>query len=378
MDKSVARRVAEKLMAKRREFGLSQAQVAEKIGCTREYISMIESGKRMPNLMILKRLAELYKVDIQWLLGEESSTNVFSMLLRAAPIGKADKKRLEEFVKCCEDYAWLERILAVRKKEAPQYRYTTPSFKPEMSIWAKKLASEERKRLGLGDDPIGDIFKLLENQGLHIIRIPLPNSRIDGAFAYDPEKGAFALINADRKKGKQVFTAAHEYCHFIKDRSSGYHPCETAEGYSPPHQKDLERFADLFATHFLMPEEGVRSIVESNFNPAQIGVEDVIYLKRHFGVSYMAMLIRLKELGYIRQTQFEQLREVSVEKIERTLYGESEERQEQPPKIPPLLAVLALEAYSRRLISLDRLAEIWRISSSEAYEILKSAGYEVD
>jgi len=43
-----------------------------------------------------------------------------------------------------------------------------------------------------------------------------------------------------------------------------------------------------------------------------------------------------------------------------------------------VLAILALEAYSRRLISLDRLAEIWRISSSEAYEILKSAGYEVD
>ena len=392
MEQEVTSQVGEKLRQAREKEKLSQSQVAEMVGCTREYISMIESGRRIPKLKLLKRLAAIYKVDIRWLLEgkEEAEPDTFKMLPRAPEITQADKKVIEEFVKYCEDYAWLEEKLGIKKHEMTEQRKPVPTSWREMRIQAKRLAMEERGRLQLGDGPIRDIFLLLENQGVHVIRISLPNSQLDGIFAYDPEKGAFVLINTNRTKGKQTFTAAHEYCHYLRDRSRGYYPCKSEEDYLPYkseenyltriHRKDVERFADLFATHFLMPEEGIRRIVEEQFGIGHaLRAEEVIYLKRYFGVSYSAMLIRLLELGCITKDQYEQLKRVSVEKLERSLYGSEaeEDRVLEPPKVPPTLVVLALEAYSRGFISLTRLAEIWRMKTSEVEEILQSAGYHI-
>ncbi|MCS7254536.1 MAG: XRE family transcriptional regulator [Armatimonadota bacterium] len=384
MERIVTSSVGEKLRQAREKEKLSQSQVAEMVGCTREYISMIESGKRMPKISMLKRLATIYKVDIHWLLegGEEPEIDTFSMLLRAPEVKEIDKKAIREFVKYCEDYAWLEEKLGIKKHEMSEQRRQVPTNWREMQIQAKRLAKEERGRLQLGDGPIRDIFSLLENQGLHVIRILMhKNSPLDGAFAYDPEKGAFILVNASRTRGKQAFTAAHEYCHYLRDRTRGYRPCKIDEDYLSRIQqhKDVERFADLFATHFLMPEEGVRRIVDEQFGIGYaLRAEEVIYLKRYFGVSYSAMLIRLLELEYISREAYEQLKSISVEKLERTLYGdEAEEKPLEPPKVPPMLVVLALEAYSRGFITLTRLAEIWRMRPPEVREILRSAGYDI-
>ncbi|MFA4029650.1 MAG: hypothetical protein GDYSWBUE_000943 [Candidatus Fervidibacterota bacterium] len=313
MEQEVTSQVGEKLRQAREKEKLSQSQVAEMVGCTREYISMIESGRRIPKLKLLKRLAAIYKVDIRWLLEgkEEAEPDTFKMLPRAPEITQADKKVIEEFVKYCEDYAWLEEKLGIKKHEMTEQRKPVPTSWREMRIQAKRLAMEERGRLQLGDGPIRDIFLLLENQGVHVIRISLPNSQLDGIFAYDPEKGAFVLINTNRTKGKQTFTAAHEYCHYLRDRSRGYYPCKSEEDYLPYKSEEN-------------------------------------YLTR-------------------------------VEKLERSLYGSEaeEDRVLEPPKVPPTLVVLALEAYSRGFISLTRLAEIWRMKTSEVEEILQSAGYHI-
>lgn len=387
MELNVTKGVGEKLRQLREGHGFSQAEVANMVGCTREYISMIESGKRMPKLGLLRRLAAIYRVDVQWLLGEvkEEKPNPLIMLLRSEGLTQSDRKMLEEFKRYCEDYAWLESKLAIVKKMAPAYPQRTHHSHSWQELYAaaKKLAEDERGRLNLGDGPIRDIFSLLENQGLHVMRIAMPNSQLDGAFAYDETMGAFILVNAHRTKGKQVFTAAHEYCHFLKDRSKGYHPCKAEEDYLSrlQQQKELERFADLFATHFLMPEEGVRRVVNEQFGLGHaLGPEEAIYLKRYFGVSYSAMLLRLRELRAITADQYEQLKRISVEKLERKLFGDEgleEEKYIEPPKVPPMLAVLALEAYGRGFISLTRLAEIWRMKEAEVKEILRFAGYEI-
>lgn len=383
MEQEVTSRVGEKLRQARERRNLSQSQVARMVNCTREYISMIESGRRMPKVDLLRKLSAIYGVDIRWLLEgkEESEDDTFKMLLRAPELTPADRKAIEEFVKYCEDYAWLEEKLGIRKHEVPEQHKPPPSNWREMQAQAKWLAKEERGRLQLGDGPIRDIFSLLENQGVHVIRIPMPRSQLDGAFAYDPEKGAFILVNSDRTKGKQTFTAAHEYCHYLRDRSKGYRPCKADdEDYlSRIQHRDVEKFADLFATHFLMPEESVRQIVEEQFGIGRaLHAEEVIYLKRYFGVSYSAMLIRLLELGYISKDQYDQLKKVSVERLERSLYGsEADEEILEPPRVPPTLVVLALEAYSRGFITLKRLAEIWRMKTSEVEEILQFAGYGI-
>lgn len=55
----------ERLKEKRKALGLTQAELAERIGCTQKDVARWESGVREPRLTALKKLAEALgcKVD---------------------------------------------------------------------------------------------------------------------------------------------------------------------------------------------------------------------------------------------------------------------------------------------------------------------------
>jgi transcriptional regulator with XRE-family HTH domain len=45
------------------ERGMSQAQLAERAGCTPSHVSLVESGKRSPSIATLRRLSEALLVE---------------------------------------------------------------------------------------------------------------------------------------------------------------------------------------------------------------------------------------------------------------------------------------------------------------------------
>ena len=51
-------RLTNRLKERRTELGLTQAELAEKVGCTESTISKIESGRVIPSLPMLQRLIE--------------------------------------------------------------------------------------------------------------------------------------------------------------------------------------------------------------------------------------------------------------------------------------------------------------------------------
>lgn len=60
---------ATRLKAKRDEIGLSQNEVSQLTDIPQAKISKIENGKQEPSLEDLGKLAQLYNVSINWLLG---------------------------------------------------------------------------------------------------------------------------------------------------------------------------------------------------------------------------------------------------------------------------------------------------------------------
>jgi transcriptional regulator with XRE-family HTH domain len=48
---------------------LSQAEFAKKLGVSRPTIGFYENGERVPDILMLKKIAETYKVSADWLLG---------------------------------------------------------------------------------------------------------------------------------------------------------------------------------------------------------------------------------------------------------------------------------------------------------------------
>lgn len=69
--------LAGRLALARKARGISQQQVANRIGVTRRTISDYELGRRQPSLEVLSALAKCYTVTTDYLLGIEKSENAF-------------------------------------------------------------------------------------------------------------------------------------------------------------------------------------------------------------------------------------------------------------------------------------------------------------
>ena len=123
------RNVNERIKALRKELKMSQDVVAEKLGLTKNYISLVENGNRKLSEQSIKVLCSILNVNEEWLRtgnGEmfipKSKEQLFSELLGEAV--KADendfKRRLFLALSKLDDSGWenLEKLIdSIAKKE---------------------------------------------------------------------------------------------------------------------------------------------------------------------------------------------------------------------------------------------------------------------
>lgn len=69
----------------RKNSGLTQKQVAEKLNVTRQAVSSYESGRTQPDLDTIKRIADIYKVNISDIVYEyaDNTSKSFKIIARA-------------------------------------------------------------------------------------------------------------------------------------------------------------------------------------------------------------------------------------------------------------------------------------------------------
>lgn len=60
----------------REQSGLTQQQLADKLGISRSAVGMYEKGEREPNFETLELIADTFNVDMNYLLGKKPSTEV--------------------------------------------------------------------------------------------------------------------------------------------------------------------------------------------------------------------------------------------------------------------------------------------------------------
>lgn len=66
--------LAERLTLLRKENGISQLELAEKLGVSRQAVSRWENGASIPSTEKLISLSKLYNVSMAYLIGEEDAT----------------------------------------------------------------------------------------------------------------------------------------------------------------------------------------------------------------------------------------------------------------------------------------------------------------
>jgi transcriptional regulator with XRE-family HTH domain len=309
MDKLLGTR----LKRAREEVNLSQGAFAKSLGLSSEYISLLESGKRTPSFETLLKVAGFLNKNVSYFF--EDKRPAFDSLFDRAEADERVRKDLLKFKATCERYLELEEQTGRRLDLAPQYSRISP----------ERLAEEERRRLGLGNEPIRDVPALCEVNGCRIIRQTLPEeARIAGVFVFDEErKAAFALVNANESPGFQTLVAAHLYGHYLMDRADSPivdNPDVVVDEYVslyPPR----EQFAQTFASRFLVPPGKLRELIEKDLRTKSLAFDDVLFLKRYFGVSTRAMLRTLRGRGFLPEAKFEEFFKRNPEDREQEVFG---------------------------------------------------------
>ena len=72
--------IANKVKAKRRKLGITQANLSEKLSISPSYLNLMESGKRKINLDLLLKMANELNVDVSDI-SKKTDTNLYQNLM---------------------------------------------------------------------------------------------------------------------------------------------------------------------------------------------------------------------------------------------------------------------------------------------------------
>lgn len=372
--------VGQRLAEARKVRGITQETAAEHIGVSRPTFIAIEKGERAARPAEIVKLAALYGQPVSHFVRTGEPVTDFQPHFRAAmeKVKPAEAEQLRaaiaEFKEFVENYLDLER----RMKAPMRLNYPQPvelNARVNVAELAEDVASRERQRLGLGDQPVADIRTLLESDvGVRIFFGRLP-SMFAGMYIFVDGLGGCMLINSVHPPERQRASIAHEYAHLIVDRYTAGIDYLTIPGRKPAN----ERFAESFAMSFLMPASSVRfrfnEVVNSTGN---FQVADLVELKHRYAVSMEAMALRLEHLGLLKSGTWGLLQEkkIPVREAERRLGLITASRPE--AAYPERYRFLAVHAYERGELSEKELANYLRCDVWEARRVVQESMLSVE
>ena len=322
-----ARRIGVALRTMREKRGLRQNELADLAGLAPSQVSEIENARRPPSLRTLRRLCAALDAAVDDLLraatgrdapGRDRAGSVPGALLPGmesvflspserlfAPLAERGivrttqpdsfsaplppEETVRELERRFDDYLSLERLCGAFGSA------TIPLCLPFRvdSDGAERLASRVRSLLGLGDSIVLDYVSVLENHGVRIVFLPLPQGLESLSFLDCRGDSAFVAVGDRLTPEKQLFRIALEIAWIYLFVRNGRRPVREAAEAN-------RRFAKLFAACFLLP----RAAVAETASSLGIGRADwtyplVLRVKRHFGASAEAFSYRLFEIGLV-------------------------------------------------------------------------------
>lgn len=365
--------LGERLRLAREHARMSQTDVAQTLNVTGAALSQYEAGKRKVDALTLEHLARLYGVPLGFFFGDEAASADWEAGLRAvadelSAEGKAGVSQLVDRLRTLEELYALTGTPLPGRVHHP-FEALPEDELPEYVV--ARFAERVRRHFDLGNAPVPDMRMFLERHGFAVFTLPFgaDDQAISGLFFEHPTLGAVVVVNEDQAFTRRPFTLGHELAHAM------YHHDRPAILCRDGDKRPLERFAERFAAHFLIPAEALDEQLRRLPGGRVSRPQEVIHLARYFGVSYGAMRWRLMEtrrtVGALPSSQ-----EVKPVHAAQTLgyFPAAFEFGVRP--LPPELRLprsyidLALRALETGRLSLRRVARLLGISDIELEERL--------
>jgi len=404
--------LARRLRQAREACCMKQEEVAAHLGVSRSTIAQMELGNRNVSSLELEQLAHLYGRDIRDFFADEfREEDALVALFRRHPELAHEESMLtavRQTAALGRELTSHERLLGLERDLAalPTYELPPPRWKGQAIRQGEDVAVQERRRLELGHAPLVNLAQILESQGVRTAELDLP-VHVSGLTLIDANAGLFIAVNnrtPQHSRLRRRFSFAHEYCHALLDRRQGGTISLTSE-----RENLLEVRANAFAAAFLMPSTGVAEFIrrlgkgqasrpqtelydeeeaqriQSRPLPGSqsIQMHDVVLLAHHFEVSRLSAIYRLKNLGFLSQTELETLLEQENQGLGTTLAGlldlPEPDNETVRSQFRHRFLALGLEAYRREEITrakLRELADMVDVAPASLETVLQTSGLE--
>lgn len=268
--------VPQRLHDARIMYGYTVEQLADKLGITKQAVSKYETGQTIPSAEILHRIMDVFSLPVGYLTKEEvvpqNRTPVFYRKTKRTPMKELEMAQIS--------IKWCYELVAACHAEPKKTDLLL--FRDDLPTEAK--AWQQRTAWGLGEEPVDNMGLLLENHGLSVFQLDLPNDKIDG-FSQVIDGHPMIVLNAKRgNDARKNFSLAHELGHIVLH----IHKQDVDE-------ERMEEEADLFAGCFLIPGDALqRELV-------RVDAESLIRFAGRWNVSPEAVLMRCEQVGMLEE-----------------------------------------------------------------------------
>jgi Zn-dependent peptidase ImmA (M78 family)/DNA-binding XRE family transcriptional regulator len=274
---------------------LSLAALAERLGnqVSAQAINKYETGKMMPSSAVLVNLAKSLGVSLDFLMGGQVEELDGVEFRKRANTSEREKALVEaEVIDHVERYLAIEEILGL-----PDEPSAIEKIKPvivDSADAAEDAAEKLREEWDIGSDPIPSMTALLEERNVRVIEINLPD-KFSGVTCWakrsaDRPDVPVIVVNGNFTVERSRFTRAHELAHaVIRDSKDG----------------KPEKAMDRFAGAFLVPADHLRNEIGKIRH--SLAYQELVRLKHLYGVSMMALIFRLKDVGIISEANYKNL-----------------------------------------------------------------------
>lgn len=359
--------IAQNIRRLRADRRFSQKALAESSGVSLPAIKKLEGANVTPRVNTLQAVANALDVKLQELFIPVRELK--TVRFRSNKKMRNRENILADISKWLDDFNYLEDTL----KESKSFKLK--EAREQLAKVDPVTAAEEcRKALKLkATEPIHDICGLLESAGIKLKLISMASEGFFGLSVGEGDRGPAIVVNVwDRIPTERcIFSSAHELGHLIL-HSNAYDVTKAEEDMVE------EREADMFASHFLMPDKGFRK--EWNEAAGLAFVDRVFKVKRIFRVSYKTILMRLIECGAADSDIWKKFYWAHFKKYQTKLSNKKEPMgvSNEPFRIDSYdffedrLSLLTRKAVEKDRISLSRGAEILRINIEEMQDLFNN------
>ncbi|UOB19369.1 helix-turn-helix domain-containing protein [Abyssalbus ytuae] len=268
---------------------LSQQNVADEIGVSKQMISKYENGDAIPTSSKFIKLSKLFGLKIDYFFSSFQIELGEINFRKKSTFSMKKQSSLKELIKInLENYLWIEDSLSID--------YTFKNIIQDSKINSiedvEKVVLKLRNEWNIGIDPIHNIIQLLEDKEIKVIELFDVDDKFDGMATYVNDKFPVIVVNGNFPVERKRFTLLHELGHLLLNIPE----CNV---------KQEENFCNKFAAEFLFPKKIV--IKEFGGKRDHITLTELISTQKKYGMSIPAIVYRLVDSGILskqRHTDF--------------------------------------------------------------------------